>query len=101
MAKERDGLNGAVPAELLLFDGRGFATYNEWTAAFDAWCDAREAWEKQHDQFLPEGVELGKCPDPFASSGPGGLPHGGRWSRPDYSDGPVRCAEHELIPDEH
>jgi len=29
------------------------------------------------------------------------VPRGGVWSRPALSDGPVRCAAHDLTPDEH
>ena len=32
------------PPELLVFDGRGFATAGEWETAFDEWHQARNRW---------------------------------------------------------
>lgn len=29
------------------------------------------------------------------------LPHGGIWSRPEHSDGPVVCRDHGSTPDQH
>jgi hypothetical protein len=32
------------PAELLVFDGRGYATAAEWESAFEEWHAARAGW---------------------------------------------------------
>ena len=85
------------PAELTVFDGRGFATAAEWNAAYDEFCDACHAWEAEHPGVeLPEQV-LGECP--FDDE----LPHAGLWSRQVGEDGEdvMRCAEHDLPPDQH
>ena len=34
----------AFPHRLMVFDGREFTTSDEWMAAFDVWCEAREVW---------------------------------------------------------
>jgi len=74
--QERADFDDAAPRDLLVFDGRKFATADAFTEAFDDWCTRREAWEAEHEGVvLPEGVELGECPaDPV-------VPHGGGWSR--------------------
>ncbi|MGA7054301.1 MAG: hypothetical protein WBZ37_24135 [Mycobacterium sp.] len=78
---------------MVVFDGV-FATYREWQAAFDAWCDSRELWESAHPGVeLPEEVV---CEEPPMEEM---LMHGGLWSR--CPDGEGRCAEHGLTPDEH
>ncbi len=48
--------------------------------------------EPAEEEFLDE-LEPGEGFDD-------GLPHGGLWSRPDGGED-VRCAEHDLRPDEH
>ncbi len=96
--RDAPGAGAVPPAELVTFDGRGFATAAEWDEAFDAFCDARDAWEAAHPgAVLPERV-LGRHPievELFSM-------HGGLWSRPDPDDGlGVRCREHDLRPDQH
>jgi hypothetical protein len=84
----------AFPHRLMVFDGREFTTSDEWMAAFDVWCEAREVWEAAHPGVvLPERM-LSQCPWDDE------LPHSGVWSRPDGGEG-VRCVEHDLRPDEH
>jgi hypothetical protein len=97
-----DRASARFPQHLVVFDGRPFRTYDEYTDAYDDWCDAREAFEAEHEVVLP-AKELGECPDPFATGGPDWLPHGGVWSRVRGPDGQDRqqCREHGLAPGEH
>lgn len=85
------------PRRLKTFDGRELTTYDGWCEAFDAFFDAREAWQEKHPGVeLPESVVLGECP--FEHQ----FPHSGLWERPTPDDGEgVRCREHGLRPDEH
>jgi hypothetical protein len=53
------------PPELLVFDGRGFATAGEWETAFDEWHQARNRWLSERGlpaDALPLGVIDGDCP---------------------------------------
>jgi hypothetical protein len=85
------------PPELLVFDGRAFATAADWIDAEDVWLEAREAWQAEHPGVvLPERV-LGVHPYDAQRS-----MHAGVWSRPVPDDGlGVRCQEHGLTPGEH
>jgi hypothetical protein len=87
-----------VPPSLLVFDGRGFSTYTEWREAFDAWCDARAAWEAEHKGVvLPEGTERwASAPIPWNGCRRTRMCGVGRLA----ATGLV-CREHGLTQDEH
>jgi hypothetical protein len=62
----RRRLDGSVPPrELLVFQGRAYATAAEWEAAFEEWHQARARWlslrELPEDALPPTRVD-GDCP---------------------------------------
>ena len=53
------------PRELLVFQGRDYATAEQWEAAFDAWHQARARWLSlrglPEDALPPQRID-GDCP---------------------------------------
>lgn len=63
MRRRLDG--SAPPAELLVFNGRQFATAAEWESAFAEWRRARERWLSLRglpQEALPPQRIDGECP---------------------------------------
>lgn len=54
--------DGIPPPKLLVFEGFRYKTAASWDAAFDQFHAARERWEAEFGQALPQWVTNGDCP---------------------------------------
>ncbi|MFV1500797.1 hypothetical protein [Mycobacterium kansasii] len=52
----------APSVDVLVFDGREFTTAQAWESAFDAWHEARAAWEVRHPGVELPCTVLSDCP---------------------------------------